>query len=106
MRILPCRAPQQHEEFAFLPCKKKKRLSRTKSALKMTSWSFNLHSFCAGAFSLAIFSALVLAGCSPRRAGQDADTVNFLIESMPVNLDPRIGTDAQSEYIDSLLFDN
>jgi len=31
-------------------------------------------------------------------------TVNFLIESMPANLDPRVGTDAQSERIDSLLF--
>jgi peptide/nickel transport system substrate-binding protein len=30
--------------------------------------------------------------------------VNFLIESMPVNLDPRIGTDDKSERIDSLIF--
>jgi peptide/nickel transport system substrate-binding protein len=30
--------------------------------------------------------------------------VNFLIESMPTNLDPRIGTDGQSERIDSLIF--
>jgi peptide/nickel transport system substrate-binding protein len=30
--------------------------------------------------------------------------VNFLIESMPVNLDPRIGTDDKSEKIDSLIF--
>jgi peptide/nickel transport system substrate-binding protein len=30
--------------------------------------------------------------------------VNFLIETMPTNLDPRIGTDAQSEKIDSLIF--
>ncbi|MGB6687642.1 MAG: ABC transporter substrate-binding protein [Terracidiphilus sp.] len=29
----------------------------------------------------------------------------FLIESSPANLDPRIGTDAQSERIDELLFD-
>jgi peptide/nickel transport system substrate-binding protein len=32
--------------------------------------------------------------------------VNFLIESMPTNLDPRIGTDGQSERIDGLLFDS
>jgi peptide/nickel transport system substrate-binding protein len=31
--------------------------------------------------------------------------VVFLIESSPANLDPRIGTDAQSERIDALLFD-
>jgi len=31
--------------------------------------------------------------------------VVFLIESSPANLDPRIGTDAQSQRIDALLFD-
>jgi peptide/nickel transport system substrate-binding protein len=31
--------------------------------------------------------------------------VVFLIESSPANLDPRIGTDGQSEHIDELLFD-
>jgi peptide/nickel transport system substrate-binding protein len=31
--------------------------------------------------------------------------VVFLIESSPTSLDPRIGTDAQSEHIDELLFD-
>jgi peptide/nickel transport system substrate-binding protein len=30
----------------------------------------------------------------------------MLIESSPTNLDPRIGTDAQSEHIDSLIFDS
>jgi peptide/nickel transport system substrate-binding protein len=32
-------------------------------------------------------------------------TVTMLIESSPANLDPRIGTDAQAEHIDSLIFD-
>ena len=46
---------------------------------------------------------LFFAGChSPR---QDKGTVVFLIESSPTSLDPRIGTDAQSEHIDELLFD-
>jgi peptide/nickel transport system substrate-binding protein len=31
--------------------------------------------------------------------------VVFLIESSPANLDPRIGTDGQSEHIDELIFD-
>jgi len=31
--------------------------------------------------------------------------VVFLIESSPANLDPRIGTDGQSEHIDELMFD-
>ena len=41
---------------------------------------------------------LLMTGChSPR---MDKSTVVFLIESSPTNLDPRIGTDAQSEHID------
>ncbi len=32
--------------------------------------------------------------------------MNFLIESSPTNLDPRIGTDAQSEHLHGLLFDS
>jgi ABC-type transport system substrate-binding protein len=51
--------------------------------------------------------ALLLAsgGCSRAREADRAATVNFLIESMPTNLDPRIGTDALSEHLDGLLFD-
>ena len=30
----------------------------------------------------------------------------MLIESSPTSLDPRIGVDAQSEYINSLIFDS
>jgi ABC-type transport system substrate-binding protein len=55
---------------------------------------------------LAICAVLFLAGCSSSGNSRDSSTVNVLIESMPVNLDPRIGTDAQSEHIDFLLFDN
>jgi peptide/nickel transport system substrate-binding protein len=32
--------------------------------------------------------------------------VNFLIESSPTNLDPGIGTDAESEHLDGLIFDS
>lgn len=46
---------------------------------------------------------LALSGC--HSAPRDPHTVIFLIESSPANLDPRIGTDAQSERIDALLFD-
>jgi peptide/nickel transport system substrate-binding protein len=45
----------------------------------------------------------VLAGC--HGAQRDPRTVVFLIESSPANLDPRIGTDAQSERIFALIFD-
>ena len=46
-----------------------------------------------------------LAGvsCAPQR---DLQTVVMLIESSPLNLDPRIGTDAQSQWIGALIFDS
>jgi peptide/nickel transport system substrate-binding protein len=46
----------------------------------------------------------LISGCSHRTINHSS-TVNFLLESMPTNLDPRIGTDAFSEHIDFLLFD-
>src|SRR5208337_1084364 len=46
---------------------------------------------------------LALAGC--HSAQRDPRTIVFLIESSPTSLDPRIGTDGQSEHIDQLLFD-
>ncbi len=48
-------------------------------------------------------SVLLLLGCG--RQTLDPNVVTLLIESSPTNLDPRIGTDAASERIDSLLFD-
>lgn len=55
---------------------------------------------------LAAGLAAGLAGCATRAANSRPGTVVFLIESAPVNLDPRIGTDAQSQYIDGLIFDS
>jgi peptide/nickel transport system substrate-binding protein len=52
---------------------------------------------------IALLVLLTLFGC--HSAPRDPRTVVFLIESSPSNLDPRIGTDAQSEHIDELLFD-
>ena len=52
---------------------------------------------------LALVALLGFAGC--HSAQRDPKTVVFLIESSPANLDPRIGTDAQSQRIDALLFD-
>jgi peptide/nickel transport system substrate-binding protein len=51
--------------------------------------------------ALAVIIALVGCHTTPR----DPRTVVFLIESSPANLDPRIGTDGQSEHIDELIFD-
>lgn len=52
---------------------------------------------------LALVVLVLLAGCHSAR--RDPNTVVFLIESSPTNLDPRVGTDGQSEHIDELLFD-
>jgi peptide/nickel transport system substrate-binding protein len=48
-------------------------------------------------------SSLFATGCG-RPATEPAGTVTFLIETMPANLDPRVGTDAQSQRLDGLLF--
>src|SRR5579863_1733864 len=54
--------------------------------------------------STALFlPLLLLTAC--RSTQRDPRTVVFLIDSSPASLDPRIGTDAQSEHIDELLFD-
>jgi peptide/nickel transport system substrate-binding protein len=52
---------------------------------------------------LLLIFIVALVGCESRQ--RDPQTVVFLIESSPTNLDPRVGTDAQSEHIDELLFD-
>jgi peptide/nickel transport system substrate-binding protein len=46
---------------------------------------------------------LALLSCTQPPA---SDTLVMIIESSPANLDPRVGTDAQSERIDKLLFDS
>ncbi|MGC2210048.1 MAG: ABC transporter substrate-binding protein [Candidatus Korobacteraceae bacterium] len=54
-----------------------------------------------------LFSALALAlafgGCAHQKP--DPNTAVMVIESSPLNLDPRIGTDAQSERIGELIFE-
>jgi peptide/nickel transport system substrate-binding protein len=53
--------------------------------------------------SCLLLAAVALAtGCAKKPA---PDTLVMIIESSPANLDPRVGTDAQSERIDALLFD-
>ena len=54
-------------------------------------------------FCATFFLALSLVCCSKK---PDPNTLVMLIESSPTNLDPRIGVDAFSERIDSLIFDD
>src|SRR6266850_1845941 len=58
----------------------------------------------AAGLSLLATILIALSGC--RGDAREAGTVTFLIESSPASLDPRIGTDAQAEHIDELLFDS
>ncbi|MGH9794462.1 MAG: ABC transporter substrate-binding protein [Candidatus Acidiferrales bacterium] len=51
---------------------------------------------------LVAVAALILTTCAP--SPRDDNTIVFLIETMPANLDPRIGTDAQSQRLHSLIF--
>ena len=46
----------------------------------------------------------LIAGCGHSKP--NPNTVTMLIESSPTNLDPRIGTDAQSQHIYPLIFDS
>lgn len=73
--------------MATHPSRKPQRRGRTTLALGLTL--------------LSIVS--LLNGC--RSTQRDPNTLVFLIEASPTNLDPRIGTDGQSEHIDELMFD-
>ncbi|HZU23848.1 MAG TPA: ABC transporter substrate-binding protein [Terriglobales bacterium] len=53
-------------------------------------------------FAVAITLLLPLLGCAKK---PDPGTLVMIIEASPLNLDPRVGTDAQSERIYELLFD-
>src|SRR5580765_6399744 len=76
-----------------------RRVSAPPPSLGMTKdWGF--HSSVAVVVALFL---LPLLSCSSR---PDPDTLVMIIESSPANLDPRVGLDAQSERIDSLIFDN
>lgn len=49
---------------------------------------------------------LLLLFCLSCNKPADPNTLVVIIENTPANLDPRVGTDAQSELIDELLFDS
>src|SRR6476646_9773670 len=55
-----------------------------------------------------LLTALLLWCCTMLGCARQPDpqTLVMIIENSPTNLDPRIGTDAQSERIDQLIFDS
>lgn len=57
--------------------------------------------------ALCIVFGVLLAGCSSTYpSSSEPGALNFLIEFSPTSLDPRIGTDAQSEHLHGLIFDS
>lgn len=56
------------------------------------------------AFVFVLVCLSIAAGCGKSPNASERNTLNFLVESMPTNLDPRIGIDAQSENLDGLMF--
>jgi peptide/nickel transport system substrate-binding protein len=75
--------------------------SRTGFGFSFTSL-ISFASFTSLSFLLFIFA---LTSCS-RALPTEPGVVNFLIQTMPTNLDPRIGTDGASQRLDGLLFDS
>jgi len=57
------------------------------------------------ALAASLAAALLLGGCNGTPHPVPG-YVTFVIESMPANLDPRIGTDFASERLDGLIFDS
>jgi peptide/nickel transport system substrate-binding protein len=53
--------------------------------------------------AFVLLAVTCLSGCQRRQ--EDPHTVVVIIESSPNNLDPRVGTDAQSERVGGLIFD-
>ncbi|HWP84247.1 MAG TPA: ABC transporter substrate-binding protein [Terriglobia bacterium] len=71
---------------------------------KQQPFAFSSSRFRRGAILVAGACLLLLgAGCRHQR---DPQTVVMLIEFGPASLDPRVGTDAQSERIGELIFDS
>ncbi|HUK30161.1 MAG TPA: ABC transporter substrate-binding protein, partial [Candidatus Acidoferrum sp.] len=55
------------------------------------------------ALAVLVLTVLLPAGCNHSSA-EPPGTVTFLVETMPANLDPRLGTDARSQQLDGLIF--
>ena len=56
--------------------------------------------------TVALLIVAISIGTISCSSKPDRNTVVVLIENSPTNLDPRVGLDAQSERIDSLIFDD
>src|SRR5271165_1932818 len=79
-------------------------IARSHAYDKKKSQGWGTESRWNGALILPVLLCAALSsGCHSTR--RDPGTLVFLIEASPANLDPRIGTDGQSEHLDEILFD-
>lgn len=83
----------------------KREIGGTAVFCRLKAWGTFFRSFPFFTAFTSLLFFLVLSSCSGS-VKTEPGVVNFLIESMPTNLDPRIGIDDKSERIDSLLFDS
>jgi peptide/nickel transport system substrate-binding protein len=79
--------------------------SESCASIRALRRGFSFTSFISLISFTSLLLVLVLSSCT-RSVPTEPGVVNFLIESMPTNLDPRIGTDGPSERIDGLIFDS
>ncbi|HXW56567.1 MAG TPA: ABC transporter substrate-binding protein [Candidatus Cybelea sp.] len=77
------------------------RNDETRGQSERGNWRLFRFSGCA-----LLAATLIASGCRRGPSSGEPNTVNFLIESAPTNLDPRVGTDSFSERIDGLIFDS
>ena len=73
---------------------------------RVSSFKFRVSTAWARNTTLLLLLLAVLSATSCKRNKPDPNTAVMIIESSPTNLDPRVGTDAQSERIDKLIFDS
>ena len=67
--------------------------------------AFSFTSLASSISSTSLLLLLAFTSCS-RTVRTEPGVVTFLIQTMPTNLDPRIGTDGASQRLDGLIFDS
>src|ERR1700689_3913950 len=87
-----CPQPPVHDIQPFLARSAMPRQNKSRAA--------GLSTLAVAALALPVLFA---AGCN-HSSTDPPGAVTFLVETMPANLDPRLGTDARSQQLDGLIF--
>lgn len=73
-------------------------MSHSRFAARASRWAIS------ALMTVVLAGTGLFAGCGRPASSDPPSTVNFLIESAPINLDPRFAADAQSQNLDGLIF--